>query len=175
MPVTYFIVQFLNTGPAARSKDRVTSACSLLPGDYFIVLHYFIISCVWVVLHARLYSALLSPVTLNPVKNCCQNCTHRNWLPRSPLQLLDAASRSHGATWATPALATLSSKMWEVGLGESDQGGAGRKPWGDSHLLPALSQLAPPLPQSRKSIHVLSSEISYYFWIGNPEEFLTEA
>lgn len=80
-----------------------------------------------------------------------------------------------GTTWGTPALATLSSKKWEVQLGESDQGGAGRKPWGDSHLLPALSQLTPPLPQSRKSIHALSSVTSYYFWIGNPEEFLTEA
>lgn len=48
------------------------------------------------VLHASLYSALLSTVTLKFVQNCCQNHTHRNWLPRSPLQLLDAASCSHG-------------------------------------------------------------------------------
>lgn len=38
-----------------------------------------------------------------------------------------------------------------------------------------LHQPTPPLPPSRKSIHVFSSVTSYYFWIGNPEEFLTEA
>lgn len=96
MPVTYFTAQFLNIGPAARSKGRVTSACSLLPGDYFILLHYFIISWVQVVLHARLYSALLSTVTLNSMQNCCQNRTNRNWVCRSLLQFLDAASCSHG-------------------------------------------------------------------------------
>lgn len=94
--MTYFITWFLNTGPAARPKDRVTSAHGLLPGDYFILLHYFIISWVRVVLHASLYSALVSTVTLNSVQNWWQTCTHRNWLPKSPLQLLDAASYSHG-------------------------------------------------------------------------------
>lgn len=38
-----------------------------------------------------------------------------------------------------------------------------------------LHQPTPSLSQSRKSIHVFSSVTSYCFWIGNPEEFLTEA
>lgn len=125
------------------------------------------------ILHASLYSALLSTVTLNSVQNCCQIHAHRNWLPRSLPQLLDAASCSHVDNLRSTCLGHR--VLQKVQLGESGQGGAGRKLRGDSHLLLALSQLTPPLPQSRKSIHVLSSVTSYYFWIGNPEEFLTEA
>lgn len=80
-PVTYFIVWLLTTGPAARPKGRVTSAHGLLPRDYFISLHYFIISWVWVVLLAGLYSALLTAITLNSVQTrilavpCTQDLT----------------------------------------------------------------------------------------------------
>lgn len=129
-PVTYFIAWFLNTAPAVRPKDRVTSAHDLLLGDYFILLHYFIISWVLVVLHASLYSALVGTVTLNSVQNCCQNHTHRNWLPRSPLQFLDAASCSHGDNLRNTCLGhpvlqkmgssagrVLSRRSWEEALG----------------------------------------------------------
>lgn len=110
-PVTYFIVWFLTTGPAARPKGRVTSDHGLLPGDYFILLHYFIVSWVWVVLLASLCSALLRIMTLNSVQtgiaarpvHTGTDCLNHTSSPQMQLHV------PKGPTWGTPALATLSS------------------------------------------------------------------
>lgn len=113
-------------------KTESHQPMGLLAGDYFILLHYSIISWVRAVLHASLYSALLSTVTLNSVQTgIAARPVHTG------TDYLDHPSSScmqihvpMGTTWGTPALATLSSKKLEVQLGVSSQGGAGRKPWG---------------------------------------------
>lgn len=119
--------------------------------------------------------------------NCCQTRAHRNWLPKSHLQPSDAASCSQGSNLRNTCLghpALQSGKVsWEVSSQRKESHAASpRRSWEETlggRTPPVGSvpfdQPTPSLPQSRKSIHVFSSVTSYYFWIGNPKEFLTEA
>lgn len=120
-------------------------------------------------------------------KNCCQTHAHRTPLPKSRLQPSDAASCSHGGNLRNTCLGhpvLQSGKVsWKAsGQRKESHASSLRRCWeetlgGDTPpagLMP-LDQPIPSLPPSRKCIHVFSSVTSYYFWIGNPEEFLTEA
>lgn len=141
------------------------------------------------VLLASLFSALLSTIRLNSVQiriaarpmhtgpDCLQ----------SRLQPSDAASCSHGGNLRNTCLGhpvLQSGKVsWKAsGQRKESHASSLRRCWEETlggHTPPAglvpLDQPIPSLPPSRKSVHVFSSVTSYYFWIGNPEEFLTEA
>lgn len=149
--MTYFIVWLLTTGPAARPKGKVTSAHGLLPRDYFISLHCFIISWVWVVLLAGLYSALLTTTTLNSVQTGIPwSSVHTGtdcWSHTSSPQMQLCVPKR--ATWGTSFLdhpvLQHGKVSWEVSgqRKESHDPFPGRC-WKDAHLLPARCHLISP-------------------------------
>lgn len=99
---------------------------------------------------------------------------------KSCLQTLDAASCSQGGMSWSPCPSKWGGHVGRVWSEEGEPCSLPEEVLGGnperthtSHRPVPLDQHTPSLPQSRKSIHAFSFVTSYYFWMGDAEEFLT--